>query len=285
MQSLDELVSGVRNLVSLPDTGLKVSEMLADESASAKDVAFIIERDPALTAAVLRMANSAMISQGNEVDSVSRAIARLGSEQTAELAMGISVARSFSGLSSDRMTVERFWRHSVYCAGASRLLAYLLKLPDRDTAFSAGLLHDIGELVIFSCMPEAAAEIMDIAERDNYPAENKCAIERQVLGYDHTDVGQALAEHWNLPQNICLCIGNHHEPMWLQHRPKMVLVVHAANSMAHMLQLGTENIADAPKISEEAWTELNLDPMDMPELLLTLQAFSSDLYKIIASSV
>lgn len=266
LHTIPELIQGVTSLISLPDIGLKVSDMLAGEDASSEDVAAVIASDPALTAALLRLANSSAMSRGKSIDSVGKAITRLGTSQVEELTLGISVARSFQGVPNELVSVEDFWKHSLYCAAASRAIAERLRVPQRDAAFTAGLLHDIGQLVMFTRLPDESRDFLTLSMNE-YDGLLTHRAEREVLGFDHTEVGSELAKLWHFPDILCQCIRGHHELFAIDPCPPLVMVVHIANSLAVLAELDSVSPDDAPPTEERAWTELGLSTDAIPEIV------------------
>ncbi len=273
--ALNELVSEVHALISIPDVGFKVREMLADPNVKPADVALVIERDPALTAALLRVSNSVLISRGKPVENVRRAITRLGSLQVQELAMGISVSRAFSGLPGDQVSVSAFWQHSVYTASISRMLAYLLSVPDKEQAFSAGLLHDIGELVIYSRRRNHVPPILRLLKKFAFSGLTHYRAEQLVLEYDHMMVGDLLAKKWALPPSLRQCISNHHQPDF--DGPLLPIVVYVSDLLAIEADLDSVPPKFLPPIASEAFEALRLDQRDIPDVLEAVRAGISDM--------
>ena len=146
---------------------------------------------------MLRVANSALYQFPSAVESVTKAVSIIGTAQIRNLALSMSVASSFEGLPNELVSMQNFWRHSLLCALTARQLAKLIGGCDPDALFTAGLLHDIGELIIFNRLPGQAKEallmVLDSAEEIQVHQ-----AEQQVMGFDHSEVGGALAKEWNL---------------------------------------------------------------------------------------
>ncbi len=257
MTSLDELLQDVPNLVSLPHVALRIDKVLADENASLNDAARIIEADPALTSKLLQVANSALFGGGGDIDTLNRAIARVGTRQARQIVMGLELASSFAGLPSELISVEDFWRHSLYCATLCRLVADHVKLPGRDAAFTAGLLHDIGQLVLFIRCPEESRQAL-WRSLDESDGRETFAAEFAEFGFDHTDVGLAVARLWGFPDILQRCIYGHHHPDRIDNAPPLVYLVHLANSLAVLVELETDDWSSAPPVAPETWTVLGI---------------------------
>jgi putative nucleotidyltransferase with HDIG domain len=283
MPNARELVADITSLISFPDVAIALNTALSKGESSGKKVSDIIERDPALTAAVLRISNSAAMNTGIEINTVSRAVSRLGYRQINELVLSIEVAKSFNTLTNNLITIEDFWRHSLLCASIAKRIANHCKGIDAGGAFTAGLIHDIGQLIIFSRLAEESEEFLSksILEFDGLTT---YVCEKEVLGYDHTNVGLELAIKWKLPQSLQECLHAHHEPDKLVPTPDLVMVIHIANSLAVLAELESTCLEDAPAIQASAWLQLKLGKESIPELLHGVQDEVANLLKIFTPS-
>ncbi len=262
-----EIANSVDALITLPAAGIQAARVLNREDSTPEEAAKIIEGDPSLTASLLRMANSSAINRGKQVDSVARAIHVLGRDQVRNLAFGASVSKAFKGIPIELVSVSDFWEHSLFCATAARLVAKKAKCADADAAFTAGLLHDIGHLVMFAYQPDQAIAALE-ASRAAYDGILNYEIERELLGFDHTDVGAELARKWELPDLIVECIANHHAPLSVDNPSDVLMCVHIANSVAILAQHDSEDLSEAPPIVPEAWAQLGLQWHDIIELMI-----------------
>jgi HD-like signal output (HDOD) protein len=258
----EKLVGDMAALVSLPEVVVRINELVDDPTSSAEDIGRAVAQDAALTARLLTLANSAMFGMSRQVDTVGRAIAVLGTRQVRDLTLGLSAARTFAGIPNDLVSMESFWHHSVLCAVTARQLAGECSRGRPDSSFVAGLLHDVGQLVLFNKLPREshAALVMSIDE-PNEPELHLC--EREVLGFDHAGVGGALARRWHLPSALAECIEFHHEPARAQAHPLDVALVHIANSLATLIEIDSTEYADAPPIAPVAWEVTGLSRADV----------------------
>jgi HD-like signal output (HDOD) protein len=268
----ESLVKDVKDLVTLPEMALRIAAMVDDPRASAADIGREIGNDAGLTARLLRVANGPAFGNKGNIVSISRAIAVLGVRQVRDLAVGLTAIRTFDGISNDLITMESFWRHSVLCAVAAGQVVATGNAKRIESPFVCGLLHDIGQLVMYSRVPDVSRSslIMAIDSLEDL-ALFKC--ERTVMGFDHGAVGGALARQWGLPKALQECIEFHHEPHRAESHPLEVAVVHVANSIAVMADIGSTDVADVPDLSHEALKIVNLKPEDMgPIATLTRSA-------------
>lgn len=258
-KTIAELVHGVDGLVTLPDVFLRINKLIADPNSNMMDIVKAVERDPSFTVRLLRVANSSFYGFSSTIDTVSKAVSIIGTSQIRSLALATSVARSFEGLPNSLVSMEHFWRHSLYCALAARVLARRAGRCDADAVFTAALLHDIGELVIFNRMPQQAKEalLLVLDSGDELPVYQA---ERQIMALDHAQVGGELARQWKLPPMLEECIEFHHEISSAQRFPREVALVHIANILALMAETQTLDLVDASPIDPHAWEVVGLDP-------------------------
>lgn len=247
-----ELVQGVGALVTLPDVFIRINRLVEDPNSTTGDIAKAVSQDPSFTMRLLRVANSPLYGLSSKVDTVSKAVSVIGTRQIRNLALATSVARTFAGLPNSLVSMDNFWHHSLYCALAARTLARQARRCDAEAVFTAGLLHDIGELVIFNRMPEQAKEalLMVLDSVDELPVYQA---ERQTVGFDHAQVGGELARQWHLPPLLEECIAYHHAIGEAQRFPRENALVHIANVIALMAELDTLDSADVSPIDRRAW--------------------------------
>ncbi len=215
------------DLPSLPHVVAKVIAIAANPEVSVAEIAAVVEKDAALAARVLRVVNSPFYGLRSRIGSLQQAVAYLGLRTLRSLSLGLSLGGLFRGLG---VGMEEFWRHSLFCAVSARKMAPRRGL-DPEEAFVAGLLQNIGLLVMFRHLPEQT--ILDL-----FPTGyclDTLAAEQRELGCDHTALGELLAQHWNLPESMVAPLRFHHSPELLETLPEqaqaMAEVVCAANDL------------------------------------------------------
>ena len=252
-----ELVKDIDGLVTLPDVYIRINRLLEDPNSSTADIAKAVSQDPSFTLRLLRVANSSLYSFPAAVTTAAKAVSIIGTAQIRSLALAMSVAKSFAGMPNELVSMENFWRHSLYCALIARRLAKEVRRCDPDSLFTAGLLHDIGELVIFNRLPEQAKEalLMVLDSQDELQIHQA---EQQVMGLDHGGVGGELARQWNLPPLLQECIAHHHAVASARLHPREVALVHLANVFALMAELDSLDPSDVSPIDPLAWELVGL---------------------------
>lgn len=220
-----ELVDGALKLVTLPDVYIRLKALLDDEDTSMADVANLIAHDPGLTARLLRMVNSAFFGFAVKIETVSRAVGLLGNRQIHDLALATSVARAFSTMPPGIMNMERFWRNSIYCGVTSRLIATHRSVLHSERLFVAGLLRDIGHLVMYLKIPGPAQQALLRARQTRKPVYQ---VEREIIGCDYAQVGGELMRSWQLPPSLQESLEFQLEPGRAQDFALETAIVHTA---------------------------------------------------------
>jgi len=220
-----------QELSSLPQTLSEVLRISRNADSSAKEMSAVLMRDPAMTAKVLRLANSPFFGAGREISSVTQSVLTLGMRAVTALALSASV---YDLTNQWESTVDRvrFWRHSLCVAVGARGIAEKVRYDCPEEAFVAGLLHDIGLLILEKSFPDKFARLWRRAES----GEAFHDIEEDVWGTNHARVGQFLLEQWRLPEGICAAVGRHHvEFVGAETDPdfKLPQIVGLANDIAH----------------------------------------------------
>ncbi len=254
----EELAINVTQLVSFPDVAFAIDEAISDEQSSASDIGALILSDPALTAAVLRVANSALFNVAGKVDNIDRAVSLVGMRELRDIVFGIYATKAFEGIPTTLIAVEDFWKHSLNCAAAAQFLGRLARIRNADSLFTAGLLHDVGQLVMFSQNPEKSALVLEMARESDTDGMLPFISEHEVFGYDHQQVGAAVAKQWSFPASLVYSIAHHHDPYTCDEVTQSMLVVHVANSLAVLAELDSSDPEDGPPIDPRAVTDLNL---------------------------
>jgi putative nucleotidyltransferase with HDIG domain len=245
-----ELVAGAVEIASLPEVFLKINEMIDSPRHSAADIGRVISNDTALSARLLKIANSVFYGFPSQIDTVSRAITVIGTRELRELILATSVIRSFKGLPNDLVTMEDFWRHSVCCALAARSLAAQRGEQLVERFFVAGLLHDIGSLLVYRRVPELAREALLRAQHNNVPLYRA---EQEVMGFDHAMVGAEILRKWKLPEHFQEATEFHHNPGLAQRFPSDTALIHIADVVSDALQYGNSGDPHVPPMDPQAW--------------------------------
>ena len=205
----EDILYTIKGLPSFPETALKAIRVIKDKDGSAQDLVNVIEYDQNITANVLRFANSALFGLQTKVTSLKRAVAYLGSKAIVDMLFLSGSLSYFSGqYDGYGLKGEELLTHSVSTALLCRILAERTGQEHTSTVFTAGLLHDVGKVVLSSFVEDKYNEIMQLVTHENY---SFVMAEREVLGMDHAQVGGEMAQQWGIPDEIARPILLHHE--------------------------------------------------------------------------
>lgn len=237
MITLAQLSQEIAQLAPIPVSLPRLAQTTADSESSLHDIIAIIEYDPALTANVLRMVNSAYFSAGVPIHSVKDAVMRLGAGRILQHAVGAQVrGRLSQSCTAYGLEEHELWRHSVATACAAEHVAKLAKVRVHPVAFTAALLHDIGKLLINRHLDEDTRARIGAHAKSAHVSHVEA--ERAVLGFDHAQVGGVIARKWNFPDILVEAISRHHAPQHEQADNTALHAVHIGNAVAKMLGIG-----------------------------------------------
>jgi HD-like signal output (HDOD) protein len=196
-----------------------------------------------------------------------------------DLSLAISTSDTFDKIRNDLVTVEDFWLHSLYCATIAQAID--LRLPKRTGCplFPAGLLHDIGHLIMFHLAPEKSSQALELS-LDDGDGLTKFEAEQTVFGYDHADVGAALAVNWNLPNYLRYPIEYHHKPFESPEFVDVVTTVHIANCLAILAEVESDDLEDAPPIADGAISRIGLEKNALPQILTESRSTAQSLLRL-----
>jgi putative nucleotidyltransferase with HDIG domain len=233
---LEYIMKRIDTLPSLPNSALRVIQMTKNPETTIKDLQFTIGLDPSLAASILRQANSAYYGYARRISTLTDAIVILGFQTIQGLAMAAAVSpllkKKIEGYNIDQ---EGLWKHSMLTAMISLRLSKRLRKPFADIAFTAGLLHDIGKLVLSVYIQEIGPFLLDKLEQEDL---SYSELEEKIIGFDHAAIGGFICQSWNLPEDISEPVSYHHKPAQSANFPELTAVIHIANVLAQTLGLG-----------------------------------------------
>ena len=245
-----DVATQVKNLASLPEACIKINQLADDPHSTTFDIKEVIETDAALSARVLKIANSSFYNYGRKVDDLNRAIMLIGTEGLRDIVWATSSISSFAKLPNKFVDMNSFWRHSLYTATVARLLAQKCHVINKDRLFLCGLLHDVGQLALYQVMPE---EMDVVFVRSNENNEQLFVSEKYILGFTHATVSYALLRMWNLPVSICQAVAYHHQPGKCQDFRLDAAIIHIADAVAKQAGQTGHNLEYKGYIDPNAW--------------------------------
>jgi len=248
---IEDLIQSDPKLASLPGIYYEFKNAVQDPDLNFDGIEKIILKDTHLTAHLLKIVNSAFYSFSPKIETISHAASVIGTEQLGYLVLSTVVMDKFQEIPENVISMNSFWRHSIACGLVSKKLAEYKGEPNSEKYFIAGLLHDIGRLVMCMNLPNRNWEIL---VRSNFTNEALHLTEAQELGFDHAQLGGALLRHWNLPEVYQEVVEYHHNPNQAPRFPDEVAHSHLADIIANTLKLGCSGESlIVPKLEERAW--------------------------------
>jgi putative nucleotidyltransferase with HDIG domain len=227
------VIESIDNLPSLPAIVTTLLEVVNSPETSADDATRLIEKDPALTSKFIRLANSAFYGMPRAVSSVSSAVVILGFNVIRSVVLSASLMKMFTGQKKQTINKDLFWRHSIATAlSAKEIVRHLMgfKLFDPESAFCAGILHDIGKLIFDEYVYPDYKVAFEYAKNCEVPL---LEAESQVLAINHAEIGRILADKWALPLDLENAIVFHHDPQAAGEHVEPVAITHVADAIAH----------------------------------------------------
>lgn len=252
----ERIVTNVLKVAALPEVALKFSEAIKNPLTSNQDLENIVSEDAALAAKVLMIANSALFNFPSKIDTIANAITIIGHKQLSEIILSCSIVAMFKDIPQDIIDMEQFWRHSISVATAARIIASSRREQNIEKYFTAGLLHDIGKLIIFVEAPKYAVEVL---KQCSEKKELMYKVEKDILGFDHAKLGAMLLKKWKLPDEVVAAVYYHHMPSVSSGNIIAPATIHIADIFTHSLQFGSSGEEFVPTFNEKAWKALDLE--------------------------
>lgn len=257
-----EVVARIRDLPSLPVVVIDLLNTIGKEDIDIKSLADRVARDQAITAKVLRLANSSFYGMSRKVTTIPQAISILGFETVRTLITAAAVTEQFSGKAQSTFDYLAFWRHALGTAICARVIAKALHV-NQEYAFVAGLLHDIGRLVLVTFFTSQYEEVMA------YRTDHDCYLyeaEFEVLQIDHAAIGEVLTQTWKFPEAMQKAVAHHHKPR-VQEDSSLAAIVHVSDVLSHALDLAGDRDDLVPPLSDTIWASLGIGEATMMQIL------------------
>ena len=264
VESVDELLDGVKHLSTLPQAAVQVMRLVEDPESTAEDFQRVISLDPALSARIIKVVNSSFYGVSRQVDSIQEAVVLVGLKVVNSIAIAGSFHKFVKVESTGDFDPADLWNHSTAVATVATELARLNDHVQPDQAFLAGLIHDLGIIVEMQACPEFREMLAAFAADDDLTFR---ATEQRVFGFTHEDFGAGLCRKWNFPPTLEAVTGFHHQP-WNAPEGLQVLpaMVHVADVMAAQLEVGYAGTVESDTVSPEVLELLGISEETLDEL-------------------
>ncbi|MEH6503316.1 MAG: HDOD domain-containing protein [Cycloclasticus sp.] len=262
-RTASDLVENIHSLISMPEVYLRVQQLTESPTSSINDFAKVIQFDPALSARILSISNSSFFGFPAKIETLDRAVNLLGISQIHDLVLASSAIQFFSTVEINVLNKMDFWRDSIHCAVLCRMLAQQANILENERLFVAGLLHQLGYLVICLEEPQTVLRIIEKSEKDQKP---RYLIEREILGFDYAQVSGALLRKWKLPAAFHEIVEFHIEPSKGTQFPLETLILHIAQRLVEKTNQERKGIIAPLDIPPETLELLNLDEHQLGKL-------------------
>jgi HD-like signal output (HDOD) protein len=264
-EQLKRMVETVKELPAMPNVVGRILELLSCPDSAMTELADVISHDQALVARLIKVSNSAFYGRGQKISTLSQAVVMLGTRTIRSLVVAASTRSLFpTDNTAIGMWGQSLWRHSVECGLASRRVAERIRYADPEEAFIGGILHDVGKIVMLLNMPDEYRRVIK-----NQSSARKCSAvaEQNVLGFDHTMVGELLLDKWNMLPSLMACIRYHHHPHDSVDTDVLPWIIACGNYLSHACGARPdETLAEASTDIESVAVNLGLFEEDLPAL-------------------
>jgi HD-like signal output (HDOD) protein len=262
-----QLIARMRELATLPDIYIRIKSILDNPVSTHKDMAEALSTDPALSARLLRVANSAFYGRPGRINTIPRAVGLLGTQQVHDLVLATAVIHAFDRISPDLLDPRLFWHSSLAAAAAAKLLAEHCSILDSERLFVAGLLSRIGNLILLEELPaQMHAILAEVGDLSNVAL---AAVQRDHLGFDYTVLSAALFRSWQLPRELVEPIRLHTQPATAEEFQLEAAILHVAVYLADAMLQSRPIESVVPALDDEAWeiTGLSIETLEGIERL------------------
>jgi HD-like signal output (HDOD) protein len=280
--TIENITDETGTVYSLPLFYEHLNEAINHPRSSIEDISRIITEDQGLTARLLRLANSPMFGCYAKVDSITKAVTILGTQQLRDLALAASVMGVFKDIPEELLNMSSFWRHSIACGIIARSLAVYRREANVERLFVVGMLHDVGQVVLAAARPEVSRELLE-AQRDT--GRLYLDLERERLGFDHADLGGALLKKWKIPASIGEPVACHHNPGTAEQFRLETALIHLSDIICQAMELGRGAERGVPPLDESAWDRLGLSPQMLGTVLKQSEGQILETYAILSGGV
>jgi len=272
-----QYIGDTTKLSTLPAIYRQIIDAISKPSSSTYDIEKVIRTDTNLAARVLKIVNSAFYSYPSKIDSLSHAVNIIGTKQLSTLAVGINITSAFKNIPSEIINMKMFWKHSVLCGICAKVIAGYKNIQNTERMFVAGLLHDIGRLVLYNYLP---IESLFAATTARGKHSLLTVAERDLFNFDHSTIGGDLLNKWQISLSLEDCIRHHHDPERSKNRVE-ASIVHLADIMANVMGIGSSGERLIPLLKQEAWVQLGITPNTLSVTMEQAEQQLEDVFELI----
>ncbi len=276
---MDKLIQKIEQIPTIPMVSQRIMEIAGDEEAPFKDFVRIIEKDQALAAKILRVANSAFYGFLSRVSSLEHALVILGINEVKSIVLGCSVYNFFSHGQNDAFDRTRFWKHAITCSQVAKLLGTHFNTRNGDSLFLSGLIHDIGKVVLDQYFHE---DFLQIIEYVSLTKTTFSKAEKKILGTTHDQIAAKLLKQWRFPDEVIMQVLYHHAPWHDKNYRTNSIIIYLANVLTKLAghpchpdekQIDLHEFANSSEVDFIIRSGFDLDYETTKKLISDIQEF------------
>ncbi|MBN1293524.1 MAG: HDOD domain-containing protein [Candidatus Latescibacteria bacterium] len=258
-------IDDTKDLHTLPKVYHLALSLLSDPKSTRDDIVSVLKRDQVITTKILRIVNSSLFGFSRTITTIDDAIPLLGFNEIRNIVTSVSILKLMGdGTNHDIFDRQAFWKHSIGCAIVTKIVAKYIGISKNEEYFTAGLLHDIGKLVLDQLFPDEFRKLINLV---NSQSIHYRKAEREIFGQPHQEIGAYLLTKWNIPGIIVDAVRFHHSPVDSAVDPFLVSAVHVGDIITHMLAIGDSGERNVPKLEDYAERQLGIGLVDLDQLV------------------
>ena len=260
----EDIVTNTKQISSLPEIFTRIDAAINAPNSSFQYIGALVSEDVALSLRVLRVANSSFYAFPGKIDTIGRAMSVIGTKELRDIILATTIFDMFAKLDAPCVSMMDFWQHSIACAVAARVLATHRREVNPEMYYAAGILHEVGRLLIAA---QCKDQYQEILERLNNHDQLVIEIEQEVLGFDHCTVGGLLVKRWKLGKFHQECIRYHCSPGDAREFPLGAATIHIAEIIVTALEIGDAASFCVRPMDEQAWAMLDIASEDLDSII------------------
>ena len=266
--TLVALINKVREMPPLPQSIIQILEIVNNDKSSSQELAKVFERDPTLAVNILKLANLPVYGFTSRISTINHAIVCLGLKMVKSIALTSCTYEMLNKeIPAYSLGEGMLWQHAISCATCARIIAQRIGYKDNEEAYIAGLLLDIGKIILSGFAEDEFNQVSERAEKNKIPFN---IAEQEVLGFDHPQVGGRIIEKWNLPSALVEAVQYHHQPNNTKTHKTLTNIVHLADAISCMLGIGLGCDGLMYEFQENTLGALGLNKEDVESIMIEL---------------
>lgn len=257
-KSILKTIENISSIPTLPTAIERITKLLQNPKTSAEEIGKAITTDQALATKVLKLVNSAFYGFPGKISTITHAIVILGFSTIKNVVLTASIFDAFrkKGSGQEDFDLEQFWLHSIACGAAAQSIAKFLGNNDKEECFIAGLLHDLGKIIVCQYLPDDFGKMLANTKKKGILIYES---EQELFDVTHQEVGAYITERWNLPKNLQYAVKFHHSPNPSREHYTITAIVHCADIFVRALDFGNGGDSKIPVMSENVWKNFGLE--------------------------